>query len=84
MYYETADKEQIRNALKEAIDWQQESVDFKFADANAYEEGYAVIFDELLEEMAQYLGRKYELDLVNYGYMKQEETNRITIYWEYQ
>ena len=84
MYYETADKERIRNALKEAIDWQQESVDFKFADANVYEEGYAVIFDELLEEMAQYLGRKYELDLVNYGYMKQEETNRITIYWEYQ
>lgn len=84
MYYETADRDQIRSALKEAIDCQQESVDFKFANVSAYEQGYAIIFDDLLEEMAQYLGRKYGLDMVNYGYMKQEETNHITIYWEYQ
>ena len=83
MYYETADAEDMRKAMRASIQQKKESVSFKFHDRTQYENAHELLFDSLLEESVQYLGKLYGLDVVTYSYEEAEESNRLTVYWKY-
>lgn len=84
MYYETADAAVIREKMRASIQEKKEFVSFKFADQAGYESAHDILFDFLLEESVQYLGRLYNLEVVTYSYEEAKEVNRLTVYWKYE
>jgi hypothetical protein len=84
MYYETADKQVLLNAMKQTINQKGASTTFKFANRELYDQASKVIIDELLDTASQYLGRRYRLNYVQCFYREYPENNRFMINWEYK
>lgn len=83
MFYETADKQVLLNAMKQTINQKGESTTFKFASKELYDQATKVIINELLDTASQYLGRRYRLNYVQCFYREYTETNGFVIYWKY-
>lgn len=84
MFYETADKQTLLNAMKQTINQKGASTTFKFANRELYEQASKVIIDELLDTAINYLGRRYRLSYVQCFYREYPENNRFLINWEYK
>ncbi len=83
MYYETADRGTLLNAMKQTINAKGESTTFKFANTTLYSQAKDLIVKELLDEATQYLGQKYRLRYVECHYREFSQLNKFVIYWEY-
>lgn len=84
MYYEMADREQMMEVLQRSIEAGSSQVSFKYPDQTVYQQARELLFNGVLEEVAQYLGRWYALSSVSYYYQEDEEAARITIFWQYE
>lgn len=84
MYYETADEDVFESVLQKSIENKQNLVIFKFPNDEVYEQAYDILFGGLLEKEAQYLGRWYELNQIQYYYREEEKVDKIMIYWKYE
>lgn len=84
MYYDSIDKRELRQVLRQSIDKKEDSVLFKFASKELYREGRKVLIDELLEDAANYLGQQYGISRVNCRYTEDEQLYKVIIYWQYK
>lgn len=84
MYYESPEPEQIRDQMYRSIDRKEETIVFKFADENVYQQAHDVILEELVRDAAAYLGRSYGLNEVRYSYEEERTLCKLTIYWSYE
>ena len=57
MFYETADKKTLRNAMYQSINAKKACTIFKFASADVYNQAKDVLTNKLLNDATQYLGR---------------------------
>lgn len=83
-YYKQYDETTVKNAMFASINNGSSYVDFKFADAKEYQKAKNELTERLMQEGAQYLGQRYNLSSVSYYYQEADETNRITLYWNYE
>ncbi len=84
MYYETVDKKQLLNDMKEDINSQANSTIFKFASADLYTQAKGLLMDGLMNEAAGYLCERYDLWEVEYNYEEADTTNKFIVYWQYE
>ncbi len=83
MYYETADRNVILNAMKGTINAQGDSTTFKFSGSDVYQQAKDLIVNDLLQVATNYLGRKYRLNEVTCYYRENEQLNKFVVYWNY-
>ncbi len=84
MFYETANRKQILDAMYESIDIKENRTIFKFADSVTYEEGKSLILQDLINRAARRLAERYHLTEVTYSYEAQDELNKLIICWHYE
>ncbi len=84
MFYETAAKTPLLNAMKTSIRAKEGSTIFKFADDALYAQGKQLLMDQLMNSAAQYLCERYYLQEVEYFYQEYEDMNRFVVYWQYE
>ena len=84
MYYDEAERSMLLDAMYASIDAKEESIVFKFANENIYEDAKDMFINELIEVASQYLGEQYDLNEIRCGYENQDELYRFVIYWKYQ
>ena len=84
MFYETADKQVLLNAMKQTINQKGASTTFKFSSRELYNQGAQAIINDLLDQAIQYLGRRYRLSYVECYYREYADTNRFVVNWSYK
>lgn len=84
MFYETADRKQLLNAMYRSIDAKEKSTILKFPDEITYAQGNALLQESLVNTAAQHLAQRYHLPEVMYYYEEQNLLNKIIIYWYYE
>lgn len=84
MYYETVDKKQLLNDMKEDIDSKANSTIFQFASTDLYTQAKGLLMDSLMNEAAGYLCERYDLWEVEYNYEEADTTNKFIVYWQYE
>lgn len=83
MYYTSANKSQLLNAMKADINKKGNCTTFKFSNETVYAQAKKLLVDEAIREAAQYLGNKYGIRNVK-CYYREENVNRFVIYWSYK
>ncbi len=84
MYYKEYDREEALEIMKENIDDKENPTVFKFSNSEEYKQAEEDIFDDVVEEAAQYMGNKYRMDEMQYQYFTEPELNKIELYWKYE
>lgn len=84
MYYEAVNREQLLNAMYASVDAKERSTVFKFSDNALYQEANTLVQQDLINQAAERLARKYNLTEVMYYYEEQEPMNKLVIYWFYE
>lgn len=83
MYYESYDSETALKAMNYSIQNQEFKTVFKYENEETYQIAQADMKSQLLERAAQNLAQWYGLDVVQYYYQLEPETNKIIVYWQY-
>lgn len=81
MYYVEYNRELILQKMIESVE-NQEEVIFKFDNKTVYEEAKEEIFGTLMQETAEFAGRKYGVKRLEYTYQDDTVLNKITILWK--
>lgn len=84
MYYDSFDKDRMKQAVYDSIDREEAVTVFKFSDENVYNEAHDWVIGELVEQGTSYIARKYWLGTVHYSYEENAFLNKITLYWNYE
>jgi hypothetical protein len=84
MYYESANKKELRNVLYRSIDAKAEHTIFKFANKEVYNTAKDLLVNSLLSDATSYLGRKYRIYEVVCYYGEDVKLNKFIVYWNYQ
>lgn len=83
-YYDSVDRDVLLQDMKEGIQNRETEIPFKFANYDLYSEALDLMEDELFEEAAQYLGKKYHLGMIYYSYSTDAVMNKIVVKWQYE
>lgn len=83
MYYESADKTAMLNAMKQTINVKGDKTTFKFSNADVYAQGKELLESQLLDSALEYLGRKYRLRQTECFYTEYAEDNLLIVTWKY-
>lgn len=84
MYYESAERQVLLDAMYATINDKGDSTTFKFADANVYQQGKQLLEGELMDKAGTYLCDRYGLQQVEFFYSEYEDMNRFVINWSYE
>lgn len=84
MFYETADKKVLRDAMYQSINAKSACTIFKFASSDVYNQAKDLIMEQLLDDAIQYLGRRYGLWEVTCYYHEDAKLNKFIVDWIYQ
>lgn len=84
MFYESADRQVLLDAMYASVNAKEETLIFKFADRAVYEQAKQQLEGELLDKALTHLCKKYGLRSVECTYTEYEDLNRYIIYWQYQ
>lgn len=84
MFYETADKKALRDAMYQSINAKSACTIFKFASSDVYNQARDTIIEQLLDDAIQYLGRRYGLGEVTCYYREDAKLNKFIVDWVYK
>lgn len=81
MYYETYDRKELLEVLKQDIREGKKSSVFKFADAAVYKQAEEDMKKNAIPSAAQYFASRHGLAEVNYYCVTDESLNKLSVYW---
>lgn len=84
MYYTQYEGGQVLKAMNDVIAAKGNTVVFKFANTQLYDQAREDMMNVQIKAAAQNLAQWYGLGEVKYQYMDEAELNKITIYWQYE
>ncbi|MDD3278637.1 MAG: transglutaminase domain-containing protein [Lachnospiraceae bacterium] len=82
-FFDSADENQLRELMESDIAQRGERTDMQFASGELYLQAVAICEGSLFDEAAQYLGQYYGLSSVSYYRQNEDDTWRITVWWNY-
>lgn len=83
-YYEGYSGAEALGVMEQSIENKEGYTDFQYGSREEYEKAKVGFEASVMKEGAQYLARRYSLSQVSYHYQVNEDTNRITVFWQYE
>lgn len=84
VYYESYDKAELLEDMKEGIENGNPVFVCKFAGTDVYQSAVSGIVEHVMPEAAQYLASVYGMDRVKYTYSDDSVHNKFSVFWVYQ
>jgi hypothetical protein len=84
MFYETADRRTLLNAMYATINSRGEHTIFKFANEALYTKAGTLIKNELLEIAGEHLAQRYGLEAYTCYYQEDAKLYKFIIEWTYK
>ena len=84
MYYDSADRRTLLNAMYTSINAKKDNTTFKFSDGAVYEQARDLLINQLMEKAGQHLCDRYRLRQVEFMYSEYPELHRFVVFWKYK
>ena len=85
MYYDSVDSEKLLKAMRKSIKKKEKYTIFKFKNNKIYKKGTKKILEELIDPASETFFEIYNhLETMHYSYQKDDEFNKLILYWKYE